>query len=87
MVDFEPLGTLFGLRAPEAVLIDFVAGRGLKYNLNGSLTKKPLNPFVNSTIIHQTLTYKTKLKLDKEVGGGDLSQLCTITCLIAYPCA
>ena len=31
--------------------------------------------------------YKTKLKLDKEVGGGDLSQLCTITCLIAYPFA
>ena len=24
MVDFEPLGALFGLGAPEAVLIDFV---------------------------------------------------------------
>ena len=23
-------------------------------------------------------TYRTKLKLDKEVGGGDLSDLCTI---------
>ena len=33
------------------------------------------------------LTYKTKLKLDKEVGGGDLSELCTVTYLIAYPCA
>ena len=32
-------------------------------------------------------TYKTKLKLDKEVGGGDLSELCTITYLIAYPYA
>ena len=32
-------------------------------------------------------TYKTKLKLDKEVGGGDLSDLCTITYLIAYPYA
>ena len=32
-------------------------------------------------------TYKTKLKLDKEVGGGDLSELCTITHLIAYPYA
>ena len=30
-------------------------------------------------------TYKTKLKLDKEVGGGDLSELCTITYLIANP--
>ena len=30
-------------------------------------------------------TYKTKLKLDKEVGGGDLSELCTITYLITYP--
>ena len=32
-------------------------------------------------------TYKTKLKLDKEVGGGGLSELCTITYLIAYPYA
>ena len=32
-------------------------------------------------------TYKTKLKLDEEVGGGDLSELCTITYLIAYPYA
>ena len=32
-------------------------------------------------------TYKTKLKLDKEVGGEDLSELCTITYLIAYPYA
>ena len=32
-------------------------------------------------------TYKTKLKLDKEVGGGDLSDLCTITYLIANPYA
>ena len=30
---------------------------------------------------------KTKLKLDKEVGGGDLSEPCTITYLIAYPYA
>ena len=29
----------------------------------------------------------TKLKLDNEVGGGDLSELCTITYLIAYPYA
>ena len=28
-------------------------------------------------------THKTKLKLDKEVGGGDLTDLCTITYLIA----
>ena len=40
MLDFEPLGALFGLGAPEAVLIDFVAGRSLEYSLNGSLTKK-----------------------------------------------
>ena len=33
------------------------------------------------------LTYKTKLKLDKEVGGGDLFELCTITYQIAYPYA
>ena len=39
MVDLEPLGALFGLGAPAAVLIDFVAGRNLKYNLNGGLTK------------------------------------------------
>ena len=26
----------------------------------------------------QFRTYRTKLKLDKEVGGGDLSELCTI---------
>ena len=32
-------------------------------------------------------TYKTTLKLDKEVGGGDLSELRTITYLIAYPYA
>ena len=32
-------------------------------------------------------THKTKLKLDKEVGGGDLSKLCTITMLIVYPYA
>ena len=32
-------------------------------------------------------TYKTKLKLDKEVGGGDLFELCTITYQIAYPYA
>ena len=33
------------------------------------------------------ITYKTKLKLDKEVGGGDLFDLCTITHLTAYPYA
>ena len=32
-------------------------------------------------------TYKTKLKLDKEVGGGELANLCTITYLIANPYA
>ena len=32
-------------------------------------------------------TYKTKLKLDKEVGGEGLSDLCTITYPIAYPYA
>ena len=32
-------------------------------------------------------TYKTKLKLDKEVGRRDLSELCTITYLITYPYA
>ena len=32
----------------------------------------------------QVITYWTKLKLDKEVGSGDLSELCTITYLIAY---
>ena len=31
--------------------------------------------------------FQTKLKLDKEVGGGDLSELCTVTYLIAYPYA
>ena len=37
---------------------------------------------------HSSLsTYRTKLKLDREVGGGDLSELCTITYLIMYPCA
>ena len=30
-------------------------------------------------------TYKTKLKLDEEVGGEDLFELCAITYLIAYP--
>ena len=40
MVVSEPLRALFHLGAPEAVLIDFVAGRSLKYSLNGSLTKK-----------------------------------------------
>ena len=30
-------------------------------------------------------TYKTKLKLDREVGGGDFSDLCTVTYLITYP--
>ena len=30
-------------------------------------------------------TYRTKLKLDKEVGGGGFPELCTITYLIAYP--
>ena len=30
-------------------------------------------------------TYKTELKLDKEVGGGDFSELCTVTYLITYP--
>ena len=29
-------------------------------------------------------TYRTKLKLDKEVGGGDFSELCTVTYLITY---
>ena len=30
--------------------------------------------------IHKYIyTYRTKLKLDKEVGGGDLAELCTIT--------
>ena len=33
------------------------------------------------------LTYKAKLKLDKEVGSGDLFELCTITNIIAYPYA
>ena len=31
------------------------------------------------------LTYKTKLKLDREVGGVDFSELCTVTYLITYP--
>ena len=31
------------------------------------------------TFMISSVTYKTKLKLDKEVGGGDLSELCTIT--------
>ena len=29
--------------------------------------------------------YRTKLKLDKEVGGVDFSELCTVTYLITYP--
>ena len=29
-----------------------------------------------------SITYRTKLKLDKEVGGGDFSELCTVTYLI-----
>ena len=34
------------------------------------------------------LTHKTKLKLDKEVGGGDLAELrITITMRIVYPYA
>ena len=28
-------------------------------------------------VSNESITYKTKLKLDKEVGGGDLSDLCT----------
>ena len=36
---FRTSGSTFGLGAPEAVLIDFGAGRSLKYSLNGSLTK------------------------------------------------
>ena len=32
-------------------------------------------------------TCKTKLKLDKEVGGGDVFELCTVTYPIAYPYA
>ena len=32
-------------------------------------------------------TFRTELKLDKEVGGGDLSELYTIAYLIAYPYA
>ena len=40
------------------------------------------------TSFHEmNITCRTKLKLDKEVGGGDLSELCTITYLIAYPYA
>ena len=35
----------------------------------------------------QNRTYRTKLKLDKEVGGGDFSELCTVTYLITYPYA
>ena len=38
-------------------------------------------------LLNKKLTYKTKLKLDKEVGGGDLAELCTITMLIVYPYA
>ena len=41
----------------------------------------------NKLFIITSITHKTKLKLDKEVGGGDLSDLCTITYLIAYPYA
>ena len=37
--------------------------------------------------LQNLITYRTKLKLDKEVGGGDLFELCTITYLIAYPYA
>ena len=37
--------------------------------------------------IHKNCTYRTKLKLDKKVGGGNLFDLCTITYLIAYPFA
>ena len=34
------------------------------------------------------ITHKTKLKLDKEVGGGDLAELrITITMRIVYPYA
>ena len=38
-----------------------------------------------NTVASVIPTYKTKLKLDREVGGGDLSELCTITYLITYP--
>ena len=44
--------------------------------------------FVFRNAIFEILnTCNTKLKLDKEVGGGDLSELCTITMLIVYPYA
>ena len=71
VVDFEPLGALFGLGAPEAVLIDFVAGRNLKYSLNGGLTEKHWNSLVISTIIHQTLIFITGLKHSASCGEGN----------------
>ena len=42
-----------------------------------------MNP-VLTTLIY-IYTYKTKLKLDREVGGGDLFEMCTITYLITDP--
>ena len=44
---------------------------------------------IQQTLLHDIdgITYKTKLKLDKEVGGGDLFELCTVTYQIAYPYA
>ena len=42
---------------------------------------------MNIRFMHTRDTDKTKLKLDKEVGGGVLFELCTITYLITYPYA
>ena len=55
MVDSEPLGALFGLGAPEPVLIEFVAGRSLKYSLTGSLTKNVMSACSKGTKGHVEL--------------------------------
>ena len=83
----QELRPRFGLAAKKLRAIDLScracdacgAGAGCwAWIPGGGLRSAPFSP---------PTSHKTKLKLDKEVGGGDLSELCTITYLIAYPYA
>ena len=50
-----------------------------------ALQDYPWAAFGSHTLNTRRLTYKTKLKHNKEVWGGIFSELCTITYLITYP--
>ena len=55
VVDFEPLGALFGLGAPEAVLLDFVSWDVTSFSAwTAAWSKKPYNSKLKSTLIHKT---------------------------------